>query len=146
MPRPHFTLGKEPVPTVQDAVLSPSAGLYIYGNLAPSPGFDPRTIQPVASRYAGWATAAHIVIKLDEFCKKEKPKFFRYILHFLSYFQCKVALQVVYDSKSSVTNCTQRSSKDFGCPPSCYQSTIRWRWPKFGTKSELNFVKIRQFI
>ena len=28
-------------------------------NLAPPPGFDPRTDQPVASRYTDWAIAAH---------------------------------------------------------------------------------------
>jgi hypothetical protein len=30
-------------------------------NLAPPPGFDPRTVQPVASRYIDWAMAAHEV-------------------------------------------------------------------------------------
>ena len=28
-------------------------------NLTPSPGFDPRTVQPVASRYTDWAILAH---------------------------------------------------------------------------------------
>ena len=33
-----------------------------YGRLrkiSPPPGFDPRTVQPVASRYTDWAIAAH---------------------------------------------------------------------------------------
>jgi hypothetical protein len=29
-------------------------------NLSPSPGFDPRTVQPVASLYADWAIPAAI--------------------------------------------------------------------------------------
>jgi hypothetical protein len=27
--------------------------------ISPPPGFDPRTVQPVASRYSDWAIAAH---------------------------------------------------------------------------------------
>jgi len=27
--------------------------------ISPPPGFDPRTLQPVASRYTDWAIAAH---------------------------------------------------------------------------------------
>jgi len=33
-------------------------------NLAPSPEFDPRTVQPVASRYTYWAIQAHCVEQL----------------------------------------------------------------------------------
>jgi len=29
--------------------------------ISPTPGFDPRTVQPVASRYTDWAIAAHVV-------------------------------------------------------------------------------------
>ena len=32
----------------------------------PSPGFDPRTAQPLASRYTGWAIAAHPLKVLDD--------------------------------------------------------------------------------
>ena len=28
--------------------------------ISPPPGFDPRTVQPVASRYTDWAISAHI--------------------------------------------------------------------------------------
>jgi hypothetical protein len=28
-------------------------------NISPSPGFDPRTVQPVASRYTGYAIPVH---------------------------------------------------------------------------------------
>jgi hypothetical protein len=33
------------------------------GNISPPPGFDPRTVQPVASRYIDWAIPAHDVTK-----------------------------------------------------------------------------------
>jgi hypothetical protein len=45
--------GKDPVPIVQEA---PRAGLDKCGKSRPSPGFDPRTVQPVASRYTDSAT------------------------------------------------------------------------------------------
>ena len=34
------------------------AGLDGYGKSRPPPGFDPRTVQPVASRYTDWAIEA----------------------------------------------------------------------------------------
>jgi len=47
MPRPsRFTPGKDPVPTVG----GPQALWTIAESLAPPPGFDPRTVQPVANR------------------------------------------------------------------------------------------------
>ena len=33
--------------------------------ISPSPGFNPRTVQPLASRYTDYATPAHI----DSYCK-----------------------------------------------------------------------------
>jgi hypothetical protein len=49
-PQPHFIAGKDLVPIVQEAGWVP--GLVWTGeeNLAP-PEFDPRTVQPVVSRY-----------------------------------------------------------------------------------------------
>jgi len=43
------TPGKDPVPIVQEAG-GPRAGLDGQ-KISPPPGFDPRTVQPVASRY-----------------------------------------------------------------------------------------------
>jgi len=40
--------GKDPVPIVQEAVWGPGPVWIGAENLAPPPGFDPRTIQPVA--------------------------------------------------------------------------------------------------
>jgi len=54
--RPLFTPGKASVPIVQEAGCAP--GLVWTGaeNLAPAPGFDPRTVQPVANRYTDYGT------------------------------------------------------------------------------------------
>ena len=56
MPRSgRFTPRKDPVPIVQEAGWSPGPVWTGAENLAPPPGFDPRTVQPVASRYTDWA-------------------------------------------------------------------------------------------
>jgi hypothetical protein len=52
-----FTPGKDPVPFVQEAGWAPEPVWIGAENLAP-PGFDPRTFQPVASRYTDLAIAA----------------------------------------------------------------------------------------
>jgi hypothetical protein len=51
----RFTPGKDPVPVVQEAGWAPEPVWIGVENLAP-PGFDPRTFQPVASRYTDCAT------------------------------------------------------------------------------------------
>ena len=50
--------GKVPVPIVQEAGWAPGPVWTGVENLAPPPGFDPRTVQPVASRYTDWTVAA----------------------------------------------------------------------------------------
>jgi len=55
MPRPPFTPGKDPVPIVQEAGWAPGS-VWTGGKSCPPPGFDPRTVQPVVSRYTDWAT------------------------------------------------------------------------------------------
>jgi len=47
-PSPLFTPGKDPVPIVQEAVWCHRAGLDRCGKSRLPPGFDPRTVQPVA--------------------------------------------------------------------------------------------------
>jgi len=47
-PLPLFTPGKDPVPIVQVAGWAPRPIWTGRENLAPTPGFDPRTVQPVA--------------------------------------------------------------------------------------------------
>ena len=56
MPRPLFTPGKDPVPILQEAGWTPGAGLDRCEKFRPPPGFDPRIVQPVASRYTDYAT------------------------------------------------------------------------------------------
>ena len=54
MPRQHLTPGKDPVPIVQGAGWASGSVWTGAENLAP-PRFDPRTVQPVGSRYTDYA-------------------------------------------------------------------------------------------
>ena len=54
-PRPLFTPWKDPVPIVQEAGWAPGPVWKGAENLDPS-GFEPWTVQPVASRYTDYAT------------------------------------------------------------------------------------------
>ena len=54
-PRPLFTPGKDPVPIVQEAGWVPGPVWTGAENFVP-PGFDPRAVQPIASRYTDYAT------------------------------------------------------------------------------------------
>ena len=57
-PRPaRFTPGKDPVLIVQEAVWAPGP-IWTGAKTSPPPAFDPRTVQPVASRYTDWAIPA----------------------------------------------------------------------------------------
>ena len=55
----RFTPGKDPVPLVQKAGWAPGPVRTGAENLAP-PVFDPRTVQPVASRYTDGAIPTHV--------------------------------------------------------------------------------------
>ena len=50
MPRPHLTPGKDPVPIVQETRWA-SGPLWTGAENLAQLGFDPRTVQPVGSRY-----------------------------------------------------------------------------------------------
>ena len=76
MPRPLFTPGKDSVPNVQEA-----AGQV--RKISPPPGFDPRTVQPVASRYTYWAIPAHTAPKYVYIIKRSMK-------YFVVWQQCKV--------------------------------------------------------
>ena len=54
-PRPLFTSRKDPVPIVQEVGWAPGPVGQVR-KISPLPGFDPRTAQPVASRYTDYAT------------------------------------------------------------------------------------------
>ena len=53
--------GKEPVPVIQEAGWAPEP-LWIGAENLLLPGFDPRTLQAVASRYTGYAIPALVAI------------------------------------------------------------------------------------
>ena len=45
-------------------------------NISPPPRFDPRTVQPVASRYTGWAIQAAEQLKtIENYVATSGPKF-----------------------------------------------------------------------
>ena len=58
-PRPLYRRGREPVPIVQEVGWEPGPVWKGAKNLASPPGFDPGTVQPVASRYTEWAIPGH---------------------------------------------------------------------------------------
>ena len=51
MLQPLSTPRKDPVPIVQEAGWAPGPVWTSAENLSPPPGFDPQTVQPVASRF-----------------------------------------------------------------------------------------------
>jgi hypothetical protein len=53
----------------------PRAGLDRCGKSRPSPEFNPRTIQPVASRYTDWAISAHPILILSPHLFLRLPNF-----------------------------------------------------------------------
>ena len=55
MTRPQLTPGKDPVPIVQEAGWA-SGPVWTGAKISCPPGFDPRTVQPVSSRYTDYAT------------------------------------------------------------------------------------------
>ena len=69
----RFAQGKVPVPTVYESVWDPGPIWTGAENFAP-PGFDPRTVQPVASRYTDWAIPAHVYVYMYEFLEIIRKK------------------------------------------------------------------------
>ena len=54
---PSFTPGKDPVPLYR-RLGGPQGRSGRVRKISPPPEFDPRTVQPVASRYTDWAIPA----------------------------------------------------------------------------------------
>jgi len=71
-PRPLFTPGKDPVPIVQEDGWAQGRPRQVR-KISPPPGFDPRTVQPVASRYTDWATRP--MDFLDKFSKNPQMSY-----------------------------------------------------------------------
>jgi len=57
----RFAPGKDPVPIVLKAGWAPWSVWIVVENVVP-PGFNPRTVQPVASRYTDYAIPAHTMV------------------------------------------------------------------------------------
>jgi len=60
--------------------VGPRAGLERCGKSRPPPGFDPRTVQPVASRYTDYATRPTGCTRLRKTCVTMHVIFFRYAI------------------------------------------------------------------
>jgi hypothetical protein len=65
-PRPLYPREKDPVPILREGRCAPGPIWTGAEDLAP-PGFDPRTVQPVANRYTDYAIPAHT--KLGRLCR-----------------------------------------------------------------------------
>ena len=64
-PRPLFTPGKTRYPLYR-RLCGPQGRFGQVRKISPPPGFDPRTVQPVASRYTDWATwLTYIILRLS---------------------------------------------------------------------------------
>jgi hypothetical protein len=61
-----FTPGKDPVPIVQEAGWAPEPVWIGTENLG-LPGFDPRTFEPVASRYTDYAIPAPRLVNTSQY-------------------------------------------------------------------------------
>ena len=57
-PRPLYPRERPGTHCIRDRVAL-RAGLDRGGKISLPPGFDPRTVQPVAGRYTDWAITAH---------------------------------------------------------------------------------------
>ena len=62
----RFTPGKDPVPTVQEAGCAQGRSGRVR-KISPPPGFDPQTVQPVASRYTDGAIPARSRVSSSNF-------------------------------------------------------------------------------
>ena len=72
-PQPLFTPGKTRYPLYR-RLGGPQGRSELVRKISPQPGFDPRTVQPVASRYTDWATRP-IFSVLPNIKSKWQPKF-----------------------------------------------------------------------
>jgi hypothetical protein len=73
---PHpdrFTPGKQTLFLLYRRLGGPQGRSGLVRKISPSPGFDLRTVQPVASRYTDWAIPAHYIHRLCGFQKLYTP-------------------------------------------------------------------------
>ena len=75
--------------------MDPRAGLDRCGKFRPPPGFDPRIVQPVASRYTDYATRPTSLRRNDvkfPFCGRVQIVCFRIVVYSLVTFGVKLVL------------------------------------------------------
>jgi len=112
-----FTLGKDPVFILQEAGCAPEPVWAGAENLAPPPGFDPRTVQPVANREN--MSAQHL--------KRGNFKSRKYLLSYLLYARksegrCEVCVVIRIRPNLVLINLTQFI-------PLCYVYVSTNRYP-----------------
>ena len=127
-PRPHFTPGKDPVPIVQEAGWAPGPLRTCAENFAPPPGFDPWTVQSVASRYTDWATPARSPIGSQN-CEPCYSKFFVK--------ETVVKLQLHVKRRLSVRYRTRVRLSDVYVRPFTFMSD-----PSRGYRMESKYIKV----
>ena len=72
--RPLYLRERETVSIAQESGWAPGSAWTGAENLAPL-GFDPRTVQPIASRYCDYASPAHILFLLPVVNNKGKEMY-----------------------------------------------------------------------
>jgi hypothetical protein len=80
-PRPLFTPGKDPVPIVQEAGWPQGRSEQVW-KISPPPGFDPQTVQPVASRYTNYTNWPTDIEDLHEILFLENPNLVKVVQTF----------------------------------------------------------------
>jgi len=74
-----YPMERDPVPIVQEAGWAPGPVWTGAENLAPPPGFDPRTVQIVASRFTDWAIPAHKRLKKTKYSSSSVFALLRFV-------------------------------------------------------------------
>jgi len=98
-PKPLLPLGKKPSTYCIGGWVGPRTGLDRCGKLASPPGFDPQTIQPIASCYTNCSILAYLlgVCKIKyNLCDKQKHFFIVVILYCHTGRFCCVRQYVIY--------------------------------------------------
>ena len=68
-PPPLYPPGKVPGTHCIGGCVDPRVYLEGWEKSRPQPVFDPRTVQPVASRYTDWATPTHVTNRTELKCR-----------------------------------------------------------------------------
>ena len=124
MPRSSYPRKKYPVPIVQVDPWAPGSVWTGTDHLVPPPGFDPKTVRPVASRYSDYAIPApfYTLYKTSNKC------LVKYDFELLSYYfggAIMICFAQYFGVYSNYGNCTQTRVKYGGT--SCARMPFWWR-------------------